>query len=145
VLLPDFNAEGDLPEGIHEASLQDVLARFGPGSAQRATVTLNLIRIYHLCKATGKLQRFIIFGSYITAEPEPRDVDIVLLMNDDFRLNECNEETRGVFDHQYAEEHLGASVFWARPSMLLLDTPEEFIAYWQIKRDGTRRGIVEVK
>ena len=29
--------------------------------------------------------------------------------------------------------------------MLFLETLEEFIAHWQIKADGTRRGIDEVR
>ena len=37
------------------------------------------------------------------------------------------------------------SVFWVRPSLLFLETLEEFIAGWQVKRDQTRRGIVEVR
>ena len=32
-----------------------------------------------------------------------------------------------------------------RPSMLIAETLDHFIEHWQIKRDGTRRGIVEVR
>ena len=32
-----------------------------------------------------------------------------------------------------------------RPSLLFLETLDEFIEGWQIKRDGTRRGIIEVR
>ncbi len=38
----------------------------------------------------------------------------------------------------------GASIFWVRPGMLIEASIEEFIAYWEVKRDGSRRGIVEV-
>ena len=44
-----------------------------------------------------------------------------------------------------AAEAFGASVFWIRPALLVLETLEEFIAHWQITRDQTRRGIVEVR
>ncbi len=44
--LPDFNAEGDMPPGIYPASLAEVLARFGQGSAQRRTVAGRLGRLY---------------------------------------------------------------------------------------------------
>jgi hypothetical protein len=47
--------------------------------------------------------------------------------------------------HRQAEATLGASVFWVRPSMPFLETLEEFILHWQVKRDQTPRGIVEVK
>ena len=81
----------------------------------------------------------------MTTKQEPRDVDIILVMRDDFRLTDCDAETRPLFDHEQAEAAFGASVFWVRPSMLFLETLEEFIAHWQIKRDLSRRGIVEIR
>lgn len=33
--LPEFNEFGDLPEGRHSATLDEVIARFGSGTAQR--------------------------------------------------------------------------------------------------------------
>jgi hypothetical protein len=49
-----------------------------------------------------------------------------------------------VFNHLRAHDELGASVFWTRSGAVLLETVDEFIAYWQRTRDLTRRGIVEV-
>ena len=49
------------------------------------------------------------------------------------------------FDVYVYEEVFEASIFWIRPVLLLLETVEEFIAHWQIKRDHRRRGIVEVR
>jgi hypothetical protein len=142
--LPDFSDGGDLPEGVHRATLEEITERFGGGHEQRKAVTLRLIRIYQLAVATGQLERFIIFGSYITRKPEPNDVDIVLVMHDDFELAACDAETGKLFEHTQAEREFGASVFWIRASFLLLETVDEFISYWQIKRDRSRRGIVEV-
>jgi hypothetical protein len=65
-------------------------------------------------------------------------------MRDDFELRACSGETRKLFNHTEAETKFGASIFWIRPSMLVLDTLEDFIMHWQIKRDLGRRGIVEV-
>lgn len=143
--LPNLNSEGELPEGVHQATIDEILARFGSGTPQRQAVTARLRRIYDLAKATGKLERLILFGSYITATPDPNDVDIVLVMRNDFEVQACDEDTRGLFDHLRAAVVFGASIFWIRPAMLLLETLEEFIAHWQIKRDQTRRGIVEVR
>jgi len=142
--LPDFNSAGDLPEGVHRATLEETVARFSGENEHRKAVTARFIRIHQLASATGQLERFIIFGSYITLKPEPHDVDIVLIVRDDFELATCDEETRKLFEHTQAEIEFGASVFWIRASFLLLETVDEFISYWQIKRDGSRRGIVEV-
>ncbi|MDX6402590.1 MAG: hypothetical protein QOH70_45 [Blastocatellia bacterium] len=104
----------------------------------------GLLEIHRAAKATAHLDRFIIFGSFVTTKAHPNDVDILLVMRDDFVLSDCSEETRKLFDHAEAETEFGASIFWIRPSMLVLDTLEDFILYWQIKRDLGRRGIVEV-
>ncbi len=143
--LPSFNSNGDLPEGVYQAAIGEVLARFGKGTAQRQMVTGRLLRIYALAKATGKLDRLVLFGSYVTTKPEPNDVDVVLVFTDDFDIHTCDDATRVLLDHSRADEEFGASVFWLRPMMLLRESLDEFIAHWQIKRDGTRRGIVEVR
>ncbi len=143
--LPKFNNKGELPEGVYQATIEEVISRFGTGTPQREDVTTRLQRIYQLSKSTDKLVRLVIFGSYITTKPNPKDVDIVLVFDDDFDLTACDEETRKLFDHRKAEDEFGASIFWIRPSMLILETLDQFIAYWQIKRDRTLRGIVEVR
>ncbi|SRR6266852_1645761 len=143
--LPPLNSEGELPEGVHHATTNEVLTQFGGSTPQRQDVTARLQRIYQLARATGKLTRLVIFGSYVTTKPHPNDVDVILVMADDFRLHAYDAETRRLFDHMEAEEEFGASIFWIRPSLLILETLETFIAHWQITRDGTRRGIVEVR
>jgi hypothetical protein len=77
--LPEFNSLGDLPEGVHRATFDETLARFGQESLQRQFVTARLSRIYELARRTGSLERFVIFGSYVTAKPDPNDVDIILV------------------------------------------------------------------
>jgi predicted nucleotidyltransferase len=144
VPLPEFNNQGDLPEGMHKATLSEVLARFGHGSDERQAATTVLQRIYQLVAETGKLERFVIFGSYITAKPEPKDIDVVLVMKDDFSMAACDEQTRVLFDHQRAEGEVGASIFWLCPSALLRGSLEDFLLGWGTKRDLTLRGIVEV-
>jgi hypothetical protein len=66
-------------------------------------------------------------------------------MHDDFDVQACDEESRPLLDHPRAAEAFGASVFWIHPALLVLETLEEFIAHWQITRDQTRRGIIEVR
>ena len=60
-----------------------------------------------------------------------------------FDLAQVTGEARLIFDHAAAQAHFGANVFWLRGPAALPDE-EEAIASWQLKRDGARRGIVEV-
>ncbi len=61
--LPQLNCAGELPEGVHQATIDEVIAQFGSGTSQRQAVTARLRRIYHLAHATSKLERLILFGS----------------------------------------------------------------------------------
>ena len=143
--LPNLNHEGELPEGIHPATIDEVIAQFGSGTEQRIVVTERLKRIYQLAKETGHLQQLVIFGSYITAKPKPNDIDVVIIFDDDFDIAACSDDVKKLLTYQQTENEFGASIFWVRPSLLFLETIDEFIAGWQVKRDGTRRGIIEVK
>ena len=131
--------------GWHQATIDEVIAQFGSGTEQRIIVTEHLKRIYQLAKATGHLQQLLIFGSYITAKPKPNDIDVVIIFDDNFDMAACSEDVKKLLNHQQAAIEFGASVFWIRPSLLFLETIDEFIAGWQVKRDGTRRGIIEVR
>jgi len=142
--LPEFNEVGDLPPGVHQATLNEVVGRFGAVHGQRSLCTRRLLHVYTLAQRTGYVQRFIIFGSYVTAKPYPNDVDVILVMDNAFRLEDCPIEGRGLFDHAVAQARYSASIFWVRPELLIGESIEDFVTYWQTKRDGSRRGIVEV-
>lgn len=141
--LPAFNEEGDLPPGVYCATLSQILERFGQGAVQRRTVAERLNRIYQLAASTGQLARFVVFGSFVTAKAEPNDVDIVLLMEDSFDLTSVTGEAALVFQHMEADAHFGASIFWTKRSGAL-GGEQAMIEYWQIRREGGHRGIIEI-
>jgi len=140
---PKFNINGDLPRGIHKASLSDVIEHFGKGNFQRAILAQRLDRIYDIAVETGQTARFIIFGSFVTDKPNPQDLDIFILMEDTFDIRQVAGEARIIFNHMAAQNYEGASIFWLR-RMAALDGEDASIEHWQIKRDGKKRGIVEV-
>jgi hypothetical protein len=143
VPLPPIEETQDLPPGVHAASLQEVSAHFGEATPQRKLLGMRLKRVYDLVVSTGELRRFILFGSFVTTKPAPNDVDVFLIMQDTFDLDQVAGEARLVFDHPIAQAHFGASVFWLR-QLAAFPSEEEACLVSQLKRDGTRRGIVEV-
>jgi hypothetical protein len=140
---PDFDSDGDLPVGVHAATLNEVVEHFGVGSPQRRIVAQRLARVYDLASSTGHLARFIIFGSFVTAKPDPNDADIFLLMEDTFVPQQVSGEAGSIFSHLAAQEYEGASIFWLKKSGAI-GGEQRAVEDWQIKRDKTRRGIVEV-
>ncbi len=140
---PSFDISGDLPVGVYSASLQDVQQHFGTSNAKRLQVARRLERIYDIASATGKVARFVIFGSFITNKPEPNDVDIFIIMENDFDARTLTGEAQILFDHLRCQSYFGASVFWVR-RIAAWGGEQSAIEDWQIKRDGSKRGIVEI-
>lgn len=142
--LPPFNDNGDLPPGIHLANFAEVTNRFGVGSDARTRALVKLTHLLELAERTGKLSRFFIFGSFVSATPSPRDVDIVLIMESDFKLEDAPRECQTLFSHADADARFGASIFWLREGMVPQEVLADMFDTWQTKRDGAKRGIVEV-
>lgn len=140
---PEFDRNGDLPFGVHQGTLSEVIDHFGSGSVQRRLVARRLERIHKLAYTTRQVARFIVFGSFVTAKPDPKDIDIFLLMQDDFDSRLVQGEAAIVFDHLAIQNVEGASVFWIRRQAAIADE-QSAVEHWQIKRDKTRRGVVEV-
>jgi len=105
----------------------------------------NKLKLLHrLAKLTGQLKRFLIFGSFTSDKAEPRDVDVVLIMEADFKLEECPREAKTLFSHADADAKFGASIFWLREGMLPETMVADFFDVWQTRRDGKKHGLVEV-
>ena len=85
----------------------------------------------------------MIFGSFVTGKVDPNDVDVFLLMDDAFDASDLSGNALLLFDHAAAQAHFGTSVFWLRRLAAWLDE-QTAIEFWQLKRGGGRRGIVEV-
>ena len=131
---------GILPRPLAPPYISDVRPQC---SARRRAVAERLARLYPLAASTGQLARFVVFGSFITAKADPNDVDLILLMEDAFDLAAVTGEAALLFRHQEADAHFGASVFWARRSAAL-GGEQAMIEYWQARREGGLRGIVEI-
>lgn len=140
---PEFDGDGDLPVGIHQATLAEVSQHFGTGSLRREMIARRLERIHKFAQSTEQLARFVIFGSFVTAKSEPNDVDIFMLMEDTFDSRTVTGEAAIVFDNVAAQNMEGASVFWIR-RMAAIGGEQAALEHWQIKRDKGKRGIVEV-
>ncbi|MBI3374657.1 MAG: hypothetical protein HY017_23270 [Betaproteobacteria bacterium] len=144
-MLPPLTESSDLPVGIHAAGWDEIERRFGEGSLLRKRACAKLRHLYELAERAGGLRRFLVFGSFLSVTAEPHDVDVALVMAADFRLEDAPRESKTLFSHADAEARFGASVFWVREGMFPEDLMESFLETWQRKRDGTKRGILEIK
>lgn len=141
--LPSLEITGDLPVGIHPATLQEIADRFGISTARRRVLITRLERIFRVADSTGKVARFVVFGSFITDKAEPNDVDVFMIMEDNFDVSLLSWEAQRLFDHNAADVTYGASVFWLR-RLATFGGEQATVEHWQVRRDGGFRGIIEV-
>lgn len=84
-MIPEFDENGHLPPGIHEATFDEIIKRFSlPKSRTRRSRTKSLQAFYSFIRPYAK--EIYIDGSYTTRKSAPNDVDIVVFLRDGFSL-----------------------------------------------------------
>jgi hypothetical protein len=140
-MIPDFRDDGYLPEGLHLATQADITFRFGSSTKHRRRLALRLRRWIELARSVAA-NRLFVDGSFVTAKPDPNDVDAVIWLAEDF----VDRVSRGDIHAVELE------------TMLLTRRPEEIFAAedphdWDNwveffsrtrEADGRRKGLVEV-
>jgi hypothetical protein len=143
-VLPALTIDGELPPGVHSADWPEFISRFGCSSPRRLWLSGRLRTILELAATGGRLRRIFVWGSFVTAKPSPRDLDILLIMSEDFEVDQMPARAQAVFDSTRAKLLFETDVFWARASIgqevlnLWLDT-------YQTSRSFRKRGIVEME
>src|SRR6266581_446654 len=90
-MIPEFNDDGYLPPGIHQATMEEIAARFGQESEIRQVQMESLRWLVDLARRAG-VQRIVVNGSFVTDKLEPNDVDCVLLIGVDFPRDAAAEK-----------------------------------------------------
>ncbi|HEV8634428.1 MAG TPA: hypothetical protein VG370_09365 [Chloroflexota bacterium] len=72
-MIPPFDAAGNLPPGVHEATWDEFVARFGT-TPRRLALLAGLKAALDALRAAG-CRRAYVDGSFVTAKPDPGDFD----------------------------------------------------------------------
>lgn len=96
--IPPFDANGFLPAGIHDASLGEVLGRFGQfqGTDWRVTLGTRLSAFAAEARDSGLVAYLIVDGSFVSSKAEPGDIDLIVVLHpdadpgDEFRPDQYN-------------------------------------------------------
>ena len=144
LVIPELTDHGELPPGVHRANWKEFKVRFGSSSPRRVWLTGRLSALLKLADTNGKLRRVFIWGSFVTEKPAPKDLDILLIMDEDFEVDRIDAAAQAVFDSVRARLLFESDVFWARSSIggELLDL---WLETYQTSRSFRKRGIVELE
>jgi hypothetical protein len=128
VVLPYLTSGGELDPGVY-------LATWLSG---------RLRTILKLAATGGRLRRVFVWGSFVTAKPAPRDLDILLIMNDDFEVDQMSAPAKAIFDCTRAKLLFESDIFWARAS-IGQEALDLWLQTYQTSRSFRKRGIVELE
>jgi predicted nucleotidyltransferase len=83
--IPELNENGLLPEGVHEASMDEMREAFGrfQRSDRRPSLFAKLAQFMAEVRSAGVIAAVIVNGSFVTSKDEPSDVDMLLVLHDD--------------------------------------------------------------
>ena len=130
-MIPPFNSSGYLPPGIHQATLDEIDARFGQSPQLRRVQMQSLRWMIELARRAG-VQRIILNGSFVTDIIEPNDVDCVLLAAE-------------ITTDLDAEEELDAGLPFVGVSLVgQVDFDELVNITYASDRDCVAKGMIEV-
>jgi hypothetical protein len=89
-MIPPYDEFGNLPRGIHPATLEEIDARFGQVSELRRA-QLDSVRWMIDLARRADVKRIVLNGSFVTDIIEPNDVDCVLLIGRGFPTDAAAE------------------------------------------------------
>jgi hypothetical protein len=84
--IPELSANGYLPPGVHDATLEEVGAVFGrfQRSDRRVFLFLRLCDYVRELRAWGRAEELLIDGSFVSGKAEPNDVDLIVVYPNEF-------------------------------------------------------------
>ena len=132
--LPALRADGTLPPGVYQASLDEVFAAFPATTPERVALNNALADCVATVQRLSLADQMVLDGSYLTGKSDPGDVDMAVLTPGIYQL--AGEQRFGaeginvqLLDIQFAHDLLSF---------------QGWIAFFSLARDGTPKGVVTI-
>jgi hypothetical protein len=78
--IPSLTADGLLPVGVHDATLEEVEQAFGLRTERRVELFQKLTLFLEFARTFGVFEAIIVDGSFVTDKDSPGDIDAVILL-----------------------------------------------------------------
>src|ERR1043166_45451 len=144
--IPDFDERGFLPAGVHDCTLAELKARFGvfQDSDRRPKLFAQLESFVAEAEAARLVQWLVVDGSFVTAKPDPNDIDLILVVasGHDFTADLSPAEYN-VLSKQRVRRRYGFDLLVARAGSIEHDRWVEFFQQVRLE-SGRRKGIIRL-
>lgn len=140
-MIPAFRPDGYLPVGVHLSDEAEVTFRFGSSTPRRRRLVLRLRRWITLAKQVG-VRRFLLDGSFVTAKPDPDDIDAVVLLSASFQSQVVRGDEAALELEQMLLTRRPEELFAAEDDADWTDWVEFFARTRET--DDRQKGLVEI-
>ena len=146
-MIPPFNENGWLPDDIHDCTMDEAGERFGAfqSTDRRPLLWRRFADFIREAKACGLLEAVLVDGSFVTATPEPNDIDIVMVVapSHDFS-RDLPPGHYNVLAQRRVRMRFGFDIVVVKNDSENLEHAVAF--FQQIKQQpGVRKGILRIK
>ena len=136
-----------LPKGIHDCTLEEIKARFGSfqWSDRRPQLFARLENFLREARATGLVLSVVVNGRFVTAKPDPNDIDLIVVVAADHDFGaELSPGEYAVLSKRRVRRRHGFDVLVARADSDQYRRYERF--FQQIRfAPGRAKGILRIK
>jgi len=145
--IPPFNEHGWLPEGIYNCTLDEAAQQFGAfqSSDRRPELWTRFVEFVREAKASGGIGAVLVDGSFVTAEPTPNDIDLVLVVsaNHDFSVD-LPLVQYSILSQRRVRRRFGFDIVVVKNDS---ETLEQAVAFFQQvrQRPGAKKGLVRIR
>ncbi len=145
--IPELNADGFLPPGIHDCSLKEIGSRFGVfcRSNRRIKLCRQLEGFVEALSSTGFATALLVDGSFVTAKEEPGDIDLVIVLRRDHDFDrELRPFEYNVLSKKRVRRQYGFDTLVAVEETPELGDAADF--FQQVRsKSGVRKGILRIE
>jgi hypothetical protein len=143
-MIPAFTEQGFLPPGMHQATVEEFKQRFVvfQRSDRRFQIFVSLEKLFDQAARSGIAKRIIMAGSFVTAKPEPNDLDCIIVLDPAIIGISLQPFEYHLVSRRLARRMFGGDVMPALDQSMAL---QQYLEFFQTTRDGTRVGIVEIQ
>ena len=145
--IPPLNEYGWLPEGVHDCTLEEAEERFSgfQRSDRRPQLWARFVEFVGEVQVCGLIAAIVVDGSFVTAEPVPNDIDLVLVMDERQNLSvDLPPAHYNVLSQRRVHKRFGFDIVVATNKH---ETLEQAVAFFQQvrQRPGAQKGLLRIR
>jgi Family of unknown function (DUF6932) len=146
-VIPSFDQNGNLAEGIYDCTMEEVAVRFGlfQTSDRRPQLWARFAEFMRELTICDFVEAVFVDGSFVTAAPEPNDIDLVLVVASNYDFStDLPPDTYNLLSQHRMRRRFGFDIVVVNNDS---ESFEQAVAFFQqVKQQpDIKKGILRIK